>query len=172
MKSVISAFLIAVVVTACSAQSTPPIHPITTTNAAQGVSKVVQTSNGAQIFINGELTDVIKIEADGSAAHSISGRRVVDHLKATYAPGGKTPFAHRGSNDCIIDKANMNAANANYYAATAAMILALGAGVAADVMTWGVALALSGASAVAVMNWAAAVEARNAAYLTAQRDRC
>jgi hypothetical protein len=90
MKSGISAFLIAVMATACSAQSTLPMKPMTTqSNAAHGVSRVVQTSNGAQIFINGKLADVITIGADGSAAHSMAGRMVVVVSRQRMHPPAK-----------------------------------------------------------------------------------
>src|SRR5579862_3609051 len=106
MKLVISALLIVSMLTACGSQSgptvQPPIQPTT-----QGASKIVQTNNGAQIFIGGKLVDVITIGSDGSATHNIAGRTVVDRLKLT---SGIVPLAH-GGNDCFEDKANMGVAN-------------------------------------------------------------
>lgn len=132
----------------------------------QGVANVVETENGAEIYVHGRLEDTVHWAADGTATHSFANGQTVK----VGTPARKT-MLQRPLPTCqdllLLIQADQTKLNWD----TAAVILALGAGAAAAFFSagfLGVPAALVNTAVLAA--WVAqktALDSAELAYATA-----
>jgi len=98
---------------------------------------VVETAQGAQIFVHGILADTIQRHNDGTATHYLANGSVVKETRYVPANAGVHPLSNIEENSAACDdlSALIAADHTKLNWAVAALILALGATVFATILS-------------------------------------